>query len=145
VVAHRALRNGLAHHERGFTYLALLLVIAILGIGLTVASEIWVATARSQKMAELEWIGAQYTQAIGSYYEASPGSVKVYPPNLEELLEDHRYLTIRRHLRTAYLNPFTGKADWERVVSPDGRVRGLHARVLTDEGSEVREFVYLPK
>lgn len=140
---HRALRNSYARREQGLTYLALLLAIAILGIGLTVVSEIWVTTARRQKMAELEWIGAQYTQAIGSYYEASPGSVKVYPPNLEELLEDHRYLTIRRHLRTVYLNPFTGKVDWEWVAGPDGRRLGVRVRVPTDTGSEVREFIHV--
>lgn len=134
-------RTGL---EQGFTYLGLLLAIAILGIGLTAASEVWVTTAKHQKMQELEWIGAQFKQAVGSYYAASPGSVQVYPASLEELLEDRRYLTIRRHLRTVYLNPFTGKADWERVIGADGRMRGVRVRIQLGSGEEVREFIHTP-
>jgi len=114
--------------------MGVLLAVALLGIGLTAASEVWVTYARRQKMAELEWIGAQFVQAIASYYEASPGSVKVYPPNVEELLEDRRYLTVRRHLRTHYMNPFTGKADWEWVRGPDGRLRGVRAIVSMGPG-----------
>jgi len=136
--------RSLGHRQRGFTYLALLLAIAVLGIGLAAASEVWVTTARRQKLEQLEWIGAQFTQAIGSYYTASPGSVKVYPETLEELLEDRRYLTIRRHLRTVYLNPFTGKADWEKVSGPDGKVQGVRVAVRTESGVQVREFVHLP-
>ena len=130
-----------AHHQEGFTYLGLLLAVVVLGIGLAAASEVWVTTAHRQKMEELQWIGAQFTGALGSYYEASPGSVKIYPPNLEELLEDRRYLTPRRHLRVVYRNPFTGKADWEAVIGVDGRVRGVRARWVFDRGSETREFV----
>jgi hypothetical protein len=37
------------------------------------------------------WFGpAQYIQAIGSYYEGSPGSVKAYPKALQDLVEDWR-------------------------------------------------------
>lgn len=144
MVARQALASERAKRERGFTYLGLLLVIAIIGIGLTAASEVWVTTSRSQKMAELEWVAAQFTQAIGSYYAASPGSVKVYPTSLEDLLEDKRYLTVRRHLRTVYLNPLTGRADWERVVGPDGRLRGVRVRLTADADSEVREFIHVP-
>jgi type II secretory pathway pseudopilin PulG len=133
-----------ARRQEGFTYLGLLLAVAVLGIGLAAASEIWVTTAHRQKMEELQWIGAQFTAAIGSYHDASPGSAKVYPPNLEALLEDRRYLTTRRHLRVVYRNPFTGKPDWEAVIGVDGRVRGVRARWVSDEGSEAREFVHSP-
>ena len=137
-------RRALVRRQQGFTYLALLLAIAVLGIGLAAASEVWVTTARRQKLEQLDWIGAQFTQAIGSYYAASPGSVKVYPLSLEELLEDKRYLTVRRHLRAVYPNPFTGKPDWELIVGSGGRVRGVRARISTDSGVEVREFVHAP-
>ena len=139
-----------SHHssvgaERGFTYLGLLLAIALIGIGLTAASEVWVATARRQKMIELEWIGAQFVQAVGSYYEASPGSVKVYPSSLEELLEDPRYLTVRRHLRRIYANPFTGSTKWEPVRGPGGRLQGVRVLLSAELGGSVREFVYVPR
>jgi type II secretory pathway pseudopilin PulG len=37
-----------------------LLAVALLGIGLAAASEVWTAVARSQKLEQLEWVGQQY-------------------------------------------------------------------------------------
>lgn len=130
--------------EYGFTYLGVLLMIAVIGIGLAAASEVWVTSARRQKMVELEWIGDQFKQAIGSYYEASPGSVKMYPASLQALIEDRRYLTMRRHLRRIYVNPFTGKVDWELITGVDGQVHGVRASVPLEPRSMSKEFVYDP-
>lgn len=76
--------------QGGFTYLGVLLAIAVLGVGLVVASEVWVTSARRHKAEELKWIGAQFTQTIGSYYHSTPGAAKAYPQSLQELLEDRR-------------------------------------------------------
>ena len=131
--------------QSGFTYLGLLLAIALLGIGLTAASEVWVTSAHLERMIELEWVGAQYVQAIGSYYEASPGSVKTYPNSLAVLLEDRRYLTTRRHLRSLYANPFTRQVDWELVRGPDGSVRGIRLELPTEFGGGGKSFAYAPE
>jgi len=118
--------------------------VSLHGVGLLAVSEVWVTSARRQKLVELEWIGAQFTQAIGSYYQSTPGAAKAYPLTLQDLIEDRRYVTVRRHLRSVYANPFTGKQDWELVVAADGRVRGIRVPVPMEEGSAVREFVYQP-
>lgn len=131
-------------HQRGFTFLWVVLAIAILGVGLLAVSEVWVANARRQKLVELDWVGVQFTQAIGSYYYATPASVKAYPQGLQDLIEDRRYGTIRRHLREVYRNPFTGAPDWELVPSPSGGIRGVRARVPSDSGSTVEEFLFEP-
>ena len=131
--------------QTGFTYLGVLLTIALLGIGLTAASEVWVTIAKRQRLEQLDWVGQQFVQAIGSYYEASPGRVKAYPPTLRDLLEDRRFAFVRRHLRQLYVNPFSGAADWDVVRAPDGGIRGLRvvlARV--DAATSSREFVYVP-
>ena len=130
--------------QRGFTYLGLLLAIALLGIGLTAASEVWSTVARRQRMAQLEWVGQQYAQAIGSYYESTPGIVKAYPTQLEDLLEDRRVLFVRRHVRQLYPNPLTGQIDWQPINSPTGGVRGVRVPVsdVGDERAAAREFVY---
>lgn len=135
----------MVRNQGGFTYLGVLLAIAILGIGLTAASEVWVTTARRQRMEQLEWVGQQYVRAIGSYYEASP-RVKAYPRALQDLIEDRRFVFVRRHLRQEYINPFPGAADWESLRAGDGGIRGLRVRIPGSEGAamEVREFVYLP-
>jgi type II secretory pathway pseudopilin PulG len=127
---------------RGFTYLAVLLAIAILGLGLTTASEVWVSTARHHRLIEVDWIGAQFVQAIGSYYETAPNGVKTYPLRLDELLEDRRSPVVRRHLRAIYLNPLSGKADWQTISGGDGRIHGI--RILLDDKSKPHEFVYIP-
>lgn len=132
--------------QRGFTYLGILLAVAILGLGLSAASEVWVTVAKRQRMEQLEWVGQQYVQAIGSYYEASPGHVKAYPRTLQDLVEDRRFAFVRRHLRQVYVNPYTGMSNWEVIGATDGGIRGLRARLALDGdgATDAREFVYVP-
>lgn len=137
----RVAHGRVASH--GFAYLAMLFAIAILGIGLLAASEIWVTTARKEKQLELEWIGAQYVAAIGRYYYASPMGARKYPNDLQELVEDKRYVTVRRHLRTLYANPLTGVRDWELIKGSDGLIRGVRAKPLSD-GGDTKVFAFKP-
>ena len=131
-------------NQRGFTYLGVLLAIALASIGITAASELWVTTANRQKISHLEWVGQQFVQAIGSYYESTPGRVKTYPPSMRDLLEDRRLAFTRRHLRQVYLNPFTGRDDWELVPAPGGGIRGVRAKTHTGAASTTLEFIYVP-
>jgi type II secretory pathway pseudopilin PulG len=131
---------------RGFAYLGVLIAIAVLSVGLTAAAEVWSTTQRRARVAELEWVGAQYEQAIASYYEATPGRVKNYPKRLEDLLEDKRFAFVRRHLRRLYPNPLTGKNDWELAYAPDGGIRAVRAALPGNdvEQGRVREWGYVP-
>jgi len=114
--------------EAGFTYLIALLLIAIMGAALTAAVGIWSQSRQREKEAELLWIGNQFKQAIGLYYQRTPGSLKRYPEKLEDLLEDHRYLSVQRYLRRLYADPMTGKPDWGLVSAPTGGVMGVYSR-----------------
>jgi type II secretory pathway pseudopilin PulG len=140
----RTRRRRARRRHAGFTYLGVLFAVAVLGIGLVSASQVWVTTARRHRTEQLEWIGGQFTQAIGSYYHATPGPAKTYPPSLQDLLEDRRGAVLRRHLRRAYRNPFTGRPDWEFVRTTDGRISGVRCAVPSETGKKVREFVYSP-
>ena len=113
--------------QTGATYVLMLLAIALLGVGLAATGSIWSSTDRYLKNIELNWVGERYREAIASYYEASPGTLKTYPKKLDDLLLDDRYLTRRRHIRRLYTNPATGVNDWELVVSPQGGVAGVRA------------------
>ena len=131
--------------QRGFSYLGVLIAVAVLGVGISVISEVWVTRAKRQRAEELEWIGQQYVQAIGSYYESSSGAAKAFPRSLQDLIEDRRSAVVRRHLRQIYLNPFSGQADWELVAASDGGIKGVAIRWRMDDASQKveRSFIFV--
>lgn len=112
---------------RGFTYLAVLFIVAILMGGLALVGEVWETSARREKEAELLFIGNQYRRAIGLYYDSTPGGVKRYPRTLEDLVKDPRQPATQRHLRKFYPDPVTGKNEWGFVKAPDGGILGVHS------------------
>ena len=110
----------------GFTYIGLLVAVVLIGIGLAAAGQLWTTTAKRERERELLFVGGQFRQAIGSYFEASPG-VKQYPRRLEELLQDPRFPVVKRHLRKVYLDPITGSRDWGLVTMGD-QIVGVYSR-----------------
>src|SRR5512140_2029008 len=84
--------------EGGFTYLAVLFLVALMGLGLAGTSELWSIARQRAHERELLWIGNQYARALKSYYDQSPG-VHQYPVRVEDLLEDNRFPMPRRLLR----------------------------------------------
>jgi type II secretory pathway pseudopilin PulG len=111
--------------QRGFTYLAVLFLVALAGLGLAATGEAWSHARQREKEAELAWIGEQFRQAIGVYYQRTPGAVKRYPQKLEDLLEDKRFLTTQRYLRRIYADPMTGRSDWSPIAAPGGGIMGV--------------------
>ncbi|MBI5492856.1 MAG: type II secretion system protein [Deltaproteobacteria bacterium] len=112
--------------NRGFTYISLLFLIAVMGITVTAAAGVWSTAARREAEEELLFRGMQIQSAIGMYYEQSPGA-KAYPRALEDLLKDNRYPVAKRYLRRLYEDPFTGKPDWEPIKAPDGGIMGVRS------------------
>ena len=98
--------------QRGFTYLGVLVIVALMGFGLAAFGELYSHAAQREKERELLFVGDQFRNAIASYYNKSPGA-KVYPRKLEDLLEDTRFPMPQHHLRRVYNDPMTGKADWD--------------------------------
>lgn len=132
--------------QGGFTFLGLLLAVALMGIGLTAASEVWFTTAQRQRAEQSRWVAEEFVRAIGSYYESGPGGVKQFPAQLEDLLEDRRGPVVRRHLRQVYLNPYTGTREWVGVAAPGGGIRGIKIKTWTplESGHVLQEYVYVP-
>lgn len=111
--------------QHGFTYMGVLFLVGLLGLA---AASIGTAASherRREKEAELLFVGHQFRDAIRRYYEAAPGPLKQYPPNLEVLLKDPRTPAVRRHLRRIHADPITGKAQWGLVEAPGGGVMGV--------------------
>lgn len=96
-----------------------------MGVVLAGAGQVWHTGAKREKERELLFVGNQYRQAIGRYYEASPGA-KQYPAKLDELIEDKRFPKSQRHLRQLYADPMTGRAEWG-LVRAAGRITGVYS------------------
>lgn len=117
--------------QKGFSYIFTLLMVALLGLSLTLAIDIYSTTAQRDKEKELLSIGRQFRSAIGRYYESNQISAgieakKEYPNNIQDLLQDTRSLSIKRYLRKVFIDPLTGKAEWGEV-RVGGRLVGVHS------------------
>lgn len=113
--------------QSGFTYLALLFVIALAGIALAEAGISWSQAGQRDKEAELLFVGNQYRQAIALYYERTPGPVKRYPARIDDLLADNRYNPPQRYLRKPFRDPITNSKQWGLDMAPEGGIMGVHS------------------
>ena len=113
--------------QQGFTFVWVLMAVAIFSLGLAVIGPRWSDDARRDKERELLKIGTMYAKAIAAYRAASPGSVKNYPPKLESLLSDERMVSMTRYLRKLYADPLDPSRPWGVVLGPDGTVRGVYS------------------
>jgi type II secretory pathway pseudopilin PulG len=112
--------------SRGFTYLALLVAIIIIGISMTSAARYWQYISLREKEEELLFRGLQYRSAIERYYCAIPGRAQ-YPQSIEDLLKDNRTVNGRRHLRQQYKDPITGE-DFVPIQDPaTKRIAGVRS------------------
>jgi type II secretory pathway pseudopilin PulG len=112
----------------GFTYVALLAVIVILGISMGAAGKYWSFVIQRDKEEELLFRGEQYRLAIERYYRALPGK-SVYPASIEELMKDSRTPAGKRYLRQAYKDPMTGE-DFEvyKDMTKGNRITGVFSK-----------------
>ena len=154
--------SGSHSNQSGFTFLGLLFLISVMGIGMATTGVVWHQDLQRDKEQELLFIGGEFRRAIALYYEHTPGTVKSYPKNLEELLQDRRHVTTQRYLRRIYPDPMTGKSEWGVVRRPDGTITGVfslakespikHAGFAAEEQPFQQakqysdwKFVYLPQ
>ncbi len=114
--------------ERGFTYLWLLFLLAAGGAALAAAGQRWSGVMLSERERELIFRGEQIAAAIAAYRAVEIAGAARWPASWEELIEDRRGPLLRRHLRRAYADPFTGETDWEPILGEDGHWRGVRSR-----------------
>lgn len=103
----------------GFTYLSLIIVVAIIGMVAATGLKLGGVIQRSLLEEELLHIGAEFSDALQSYADATPAGQPRQPPSLKELLRDPRFPGVRRHLRKIYVDPMTGSAEWGIVYLAD--------------------------
>lgn len=110
--------------QSGFTYLGLLLIIAVMGIVMSATSELWQSVMQHEREKELIFIGHQFRDAIGRHYKSKTGNGG-YPARLEDLLQDPNAEEMSRYLRKIYTDPMTGNTEWGLVRDEDGDIRGV--------------------
>lgn len=120
-------RHKLALPQRGFTYIGLLILIALIGIALGVTGELTSTISQRDREQQLLFVGDQFALAIAAYSEHSPGAAK-YPKSLEELLKDERFPNVRRYLRRIYFDPMTNSSDWGLVMGPENGIVGVYSK-----------------
>lgn len=116
-----------AARQRGFTYLALLIAVAIIGVTLAEAGVVWHTAQQREKERELLFVGDQFRLAIGHYYNAGIGAARQFPQRLDDLLRDPRQPGVVRHLRKLYYDPLTGTTEWGLVKDPNDRIVGVYS------------------
>jgi type II secretory pathway pseudopilin PulG len=119
--------NGATAPQAGFSYIGVLLMVALMGIALAAAGQVWHTMQRRDKEQELLFIGQQFRLALERYARNTPGKGRRAPLKLEELLEDPRHPDIRRYLRKIYVDPMTGRNTWGLVTGPGGEINGVHS------------------
>jgi len=132
------------HHlpitNRGFTYIGLMIFIALMGITLAGTGLMWHAESRRLKEYDLLFAGEQYRRAIGMYYERGPGEKK-FPRSIDDLLQDRRYPNVQRYLRRAYVDPITTSSTWGLVEGPQGGIAGVYS---LSAGKPVKQANFRP-
>jgi type II secretory pathway pseudopilin PulG len=111
----------------GFTYIAVLFLVAIMGAVLAGTATVWHTLVQRDKEQELLYVGHEFRRAIGLYYERTPGAAKQFPKKLEDLIEDKRQTNVTRYLRKRYIDPMTANKKWGLVPGPDGTVMGVYS------------------
>ena len=113
-----------AMRNRGFTYLTVLFIVAVITAGLALVGEVWDTAAKREKETQLLFVGNEYRKAITRYYLAGKNQ---YPRALEDLLKDPRQPGTVRYLRRLYSDPITGSAEWGIVKGADGGIGGVYS------------------
>ena len=121
-------RFGLLRNRSGFSYLGVLILVAVMSVALIGAGRYWSTIVKREREAELLYRGDQIRKAIASYYNNPPGGQnKSYPRQFSDLLKDPRYPNLKRHLRKWYTDPMTQGGDWVYIIDASQRIKGVHS------------------
>ena len=116
----------------GFTYIGLLILVAIMGVTLAMIGTFWHTAQQHAREQQLLFIGNQFSSAIYAYYQNPPSTgtnpgIKQFPKRLEDLLQDNRQPNTVRYLRKIFADPITGKFQWGLIKGADGGIVGVYS------------------
>jgi general secretion pathway protein G len=111
--------------RRGFTMIELVVVMAVLGLLLSIALPRYFDSLERGREQVLAHNLAQLREAIDRHY----GDRGAYPDRLDDLVE-------RRYMRAVPVNPFTDLPDWQ-VIGPPAGVKGAVFDVAEPAGTRL--------
>jgi type II secretory pathway pseudopilin PulG len=114
-------RHFSKRHDAGFTYLGLLILLAIIGIVSATALQVGVVMHRRAAEETLLNVGSEFSRALESYRRATPVGQPDEPSTLQDLLKDPRFPGVVRHLRKLYDDPITGQQEWGILRSEESK------------------------
>ena len=112
--------------DGGFTYVGLLILVALIGVMLAAAGEVASTAAQREREAQLLWVGHEYRAAIGRYWNQR----RTYPQSLQDLLgaapgtTSDTVLPVH-YIRRLYADPMSNAVDWALVPAPSGGIMGV--------------------
>ncbi len=122
------MKRHLLISENGFTYLAVLVMVVIMGIMLAAAGRSWQQVMQREREKELLFRGSQLREAISRWQTPQPGQ---QPPtqlnDLKDLLKDPRSAGTVRYLRRPYLDPMTPGKEFVPIKDPLKGIIGVHS------------------
>ena len=111
-------------NEQGVTYLALMFVVALVGISLMAVNQHWSVMLKRDREKELAFRGTRIKQAIERYaadFEVQKGTrSNHYPLKLEDLIKSPK-----RYLQAVYKDPITGE-DFE-LIKTGAEIHGVRS------------------
>lgn len=119
--------------RRGAALLGITVAVILIAVTLSVALPVANKEVIREKEDQLRFILGEFRRA-GEKFQRCHGRL---PESMEEMLKD---ADGRRFLRRRYLDPFTGKSDWQTEKSPDAFVVFSASQQLSLGGVPYSDF-----
>lgn len=119
-------KNQNSYNQKGVTYLWMLFLVFLIGLGLGKSLEIVATVEKRQKEQQLLYVGGLYREAIKQYYSSGVQDKK-YPPRLDDLLKDPRSIVVRRYIRQLYVDPVSND-EFDLIYAQEGGICGVKSK-----------------
>ncbi len=120
------MKPKILNSSAGFTYVAVMVLVVIMGIMLAAAGETMYMTMQREREEELLFRGGQIQDAIEKWYKPKV-HIQKRPPlrDLKDLLKDPTSLANVRLLRREYKDPMTPDGEWQVISDPNKGIIGV--------------------
>ena len=131
------MKPKILNSSAGFTYVAVMVLVVIMGIMLAAAGETMYMTMQREREEELLFRGGQIQDAIEKWNKPKAGRHLATPlRDLEALIKDPREMANVRHLRRLYKDPMTPEGEWQTITDP---VKGIVGVASTSGKAPIKQ------